>query len=112
VGVSKEVTSVDNHDDYIHKLADELASNYERDLKNAIEGKWMKNPKSCKFCDGTGIRKICYSCNGKGVKHCNYCQGKKHISGKVCLYCEGKGFETCTTCQGKGKNIECSHSIY
>lgn len=111
-GISKEVTSVDSHDDYIHKLADELASNYERDLKDAIDGKWIKNPKSCKFCDGTGIRKICYSCNGKGVKHCNYCQGKKHISGKVCLHCEGKGFETCTTCHGKGKNIKCTHSIY
>lgn len=82
------------------------------------------DPKVCKYCGGTGNKKIettCPTCSGKGqvVESCPFCQrtghticpvcggdGVKKQSSKIgmnfspCEMCEGHGYLNCKACKG------------
>lgn len=91
------------------------------------------DPKVCKYCGGTGNKKIevtCPACQGKGemIENCPFCQhtghticsvcggdGVKKQTGKIgvnyspCANCEGHGYVTCKACKGTKIFIkECS----
>jgi len=66
---------------------------------------------ACPVCGGGGrIVRVCYSCNGGGVKVCRYCSG---IGSKVCDSCNGSGtrigfgnkLERCSSCDGSGRRV-------
>jgi tetratricopeptide (TPR) repeat protein len=81
--------------------------------KNSTEG--TVNPKDCFNCNGTGVVKICKSCNKKGRVYCRECGGKGYApreNGRRCLNCSGTGIQVCPACNGKIYNIKCRHSAY
>jgi Leucine-rich repeat (LRR) protein len=78
-------------------------------LENSFKGK--VNPKDCINCEGTGIVKVCKTCNKRGRVHCNQCSGKGYTrDGRTCLNCSGTGIQTCKSCGGKIYNIKCLHN--
>lgn len=89
-----------------------FAKEWEKTLvfwSNSLQGK--VRAKDCINCNGTGIVKVCKSCNKRGRVHCTQCSGKGYTrDGRTCLNCSGTGIQTCRSCGGKIYNIKCLHN--